>query len=163
VLLVDGNRPSTFSFVKNEAISVQQVMLAEDLDSLLYLPISIEAFDELHQLQTMLTDIQYHPNDYDSWVLVWGNQNYSSRRYYHIVFENLQVHQIFKALWKSKCIPHIKLFFVVLLVDRLNTRTMPLRRNYHVQPNEFCVLCPNNTPEDIDHLLFTYPFALACW
>jgi hypothetical protein len=82
-------------------------MLAEDLDSLFYLPISIEAFAKLQQLQTMLTDIQYHPDDLDSWVLVWGNQQYSSRRYYQPVFENLQVHQKFKAFWKSKCIPRI--------------------------------------------------------
>jgi hypothetical protein len=37
------------------------------------------------------------------------------------------------------------------------------RRKYQVQPNEFCVLCANNTPEDIDHLFFTCHFALACW
>jgi hypothetical protein len=50
-----------------------------------------------------------------------------------------------------------------MLVDKLNTRTMLLKRNFHVQLNEFCVLCTNNTIEDIDRILFTCPFALACW
>jgi hypothetical protein len=49
------------------------------------------------------------------------------------------------------------------LVDRLNTRTMLLRSNFHVQSNELCVLCDNNTPKDIYHLFFSCPFALACW
>jgi hypothetical protein len=55
--------PRLFSFVKNGATSAQQVMLAEDLDSLFYLPMSTEAFDELQQLPSMLNATHYHPDD----------------------------------------------------------------------------------------------------
>jgi hypothetical protein len=124
---------------------------------------STEAFEELQQLQSMLNATHYHPEDSDSWMLIWGSQKYSSRKYYQLVFQHLQVHQIFKAAWKSKCIPRIKFFLWLLLVDRLNTRTMLLRRNFHVTSNDFCVLCDHNIPEDIDHLFFSCPFAIACW
>jgi hypothetical protein len=93
----------------------------------------------------------------------FGEKKYPSRKYYQMVFEHLQVHQILKAIWKTKCIPRIKFFLWLLLVDRLNTRTMLLRRNIHVASNEFCVLCDHSIPEDIDHLFFNCPFAIACW
>jgi hypothetical protein len=43
-----------FSFVRDEAISVRQFLLAPDLDSLFDLPLTLEAFDEMLQLQDML-------------------------------------------------------------------------------------------------------------
>jgi hypothetical protein len=49
-------------------------MLAEDLDSLFYLPILTEALEELQQLQIMLNATQYHPEDSDSWKFIWGKK-----------------------------------------------------------------------------------------
>jgi hypothetical protein len=43
------------------------------------------------------------------------------------------------TLWKTKCIPHIKFFLWLMLVDRLNKRTMLLRINLHVT-SAFCVI-----------------------
>jgi len=66
-------------------------------------------------------------------------------------------------MWKSKCIPRVKFFTWLLLVDRLNTTSMLVRRNFHVQPNVFCVMCNFATQEDFDQLFFTCPFASTCW
>jgi hypothetical protein len=132
--------PRFFSFVRNENLSVQQVPMAEDLDSIFHLPISSEAFQELEQLQVMLSNTPYHPKDLALWILAWGSTNYSSRRYYQMVFVNLHVHPVFKSVWISKCIPRIKFFIWLVLIDRLNTRLMLTRRNYHVEPNVFLCL-----------------------
>ena len=75
----------------------------------------------------------------------------------------LQVPRIFKILWSSKCTQKIKFFTWLLLVDRLNTKTMLLRRHFHVQPNAHCIMCNNSSEEDIDHLFFTCPLAVSCW
>ena len=45
----------------------------------------------------------------DSRVPIWGNR-YTSRRFYHQVFSNMDAHPIFKAVWKSSCTPRIKFF-----------------------------------------------------
>ena len=40
---------------------------------------------------------------------------------------------------------------------------MLVRQHFHVQPNSFCVFCSTDSEEDLDHLFFTCPFAVACW
>ena len=66
-------------------------------------------------------------------------------------------------MWSSKCTQRIKFFAWLLLVDRLNIKMMLLRRNFHVQPNTYCVMCSSSAEEDIDHLFFFCPFAARCW
>ena len=102
-------------------------------------------------------------NSKEQWIFLWGNQVYSSRRYYKMVFQNLHSHLIFKKISKSKCTPRLKFFAWLLAVDRLNTRSMLLRRHFNVQPNSYCVFCASNSVEDLDHLFFSCPFASACW
>lgn len=46
--------PRLFSFTRNANISVKDVMAAEDLDSIFFLPLSQEAFDELQILKDHL-------------------------------------------------------------------------------------------------------------
>jgi hypothetical protein len=56
------------------------------------------------------------------------------------------------------------MFFAwLLLVDRLNTKTMLTRRNYSVGPNDHCLLCNDQVNEDIIHLFFHCTFASSCW
>lgn len=154
--------PRLFSFARDENVSIRHLMHAEDLDTLFSLPMSPEVFEELIQLQMILSSIAYDLNENDQWILDWGNQVYSFRQYYQMVFQNYQASAIFKELWKCKCTPRIKIFMWLLLVDRLNTRSMLVRRNYYVQPNVFCVMCNGNVEEDIDHLFFSCPFASTC-
>jgi hypothetical protein len=154
--------PSLFSFALNPDISVKDIVLAEGLDTIFQLPLSQPAFDELLELQTQLQSYTFQTDSADSWSLLWGNQVYSSRRYYNLLFQNFQASPIFTKLWKSKCTPRLKFFAWLLFVDRLNSRQMLLRRHFNVQPNSF-VLCMTNSVEDLDHLFFTCPFATACW
>ena len=138
-------------------------MNAEDLDSLFHLPLSLPAMNELMNLQQMLVTIPYTEESTDTWTLIWGNQVYTSRKYYKLVYQYLQASPVFKMLWSSKCTQRIKFFAWLLLVDRLNTKAMLLRRHFHVQPNTLCVMCTSTIEEDIDHLFFFCPFAISCW
>jgi hypothetical protein len=61
-----------FSFAINEAISVQGIIQAEDLDSIFFLPLSVEAYDELQLLQAQLSAIQYDEDGTDTWEPIWG-------------------------------------------------------------------------------------------
>ena len=69
----------------------------------------------------------------------------------------------FTWLSKSKCIPRIKFFGWLILVDRLNTRSMLKRRNFHLDQGYNCVMCNLSVEEDLNHLFFDYPFAQDCW
>jgi hypothetical protein len=146
----------------NKSISVQSLMLEQDLDSIFFLPLSSQAHDELTLLQNYLEDIEYDDSTIDSWTPVWGNK-YTSQRFYAHVFSYIEAHPSYKALWKSSCTPRIKFFAWLILVDRLNTKTMLRRRHINIQDDALCVLCDTGLEEDIDHLFFDCPFAMQCW
>jgi hypothetical protein len=137
-------------------------MLEQDLDDIFFLPLSTQAHDEFLLLQSYLEDIEYDENTADSWPPVWG-ANYTSRRFYAHVFSSVEAHRFYKALWKSSCIPRIKFYAWLILVDRLNTKTMLRRRHINIQDDALCMLCDIGLEEDIDHLFFDCPFAAQRW
>lgn len=48
-------------------------------------------------------------------------------------------------------------------MDRLNTKDMVIRRNWHVDGGTDCVLCAENRLQTRDHLFFSCSFAKSCW
>ena len=63
---------------------------------------------------------------------MWGSQQYYSRKFYAHVFASQRVHPSFSWVWKSKCIPRLKFLAWLILVNRLNTKTMLQLRNFNV-------------------------------
>jgi len=102
--------PVLFSFVRNNNSSVQELLNVDDLDSILHLPLSSQAMEELLILQQELVTIPYNADQKDTWSLIWGSPIYTSRRYYKMVHQYLQVSPIFRKLWSSKCTQRIKFF-----------------------------------------------------
>jgi len=154
--------PRIASYSRSESISVFDVMQAEDLDTLFFLPLSQQALEELEQLQNHLQDIPYDEHSRNRWTPTWGN-SYTSKRFYSYIFGIVEAHPIFKEVWKSGCTSRIKFFAWLVLVDRLNTKTMLTRRHLHVHDDDFCVMCETREEETIEHLFFTCPFASQCW
>jgi len=72
------------------------------------------------------------------------------------------VHPMFKWIWKNPCQPKHKVFFWLLLKDRLGTRNI-LRRKCMVIDSYNCVLCNLSTEEVSDHLFLNSQFARQCW
>ena len=93
---------------------------------------------------------------------MWGAE-YTSRQFYKFIYDTLGVHPVFQQIQKSRCTPRVKFFTWLVLVDRLNTKTMLSRRHINVHDDNLCVLCDTGEEETIDHLFFTCPFAVQCW
>ena len=58
-LLTQLNTQGFFSFAINPEISVKEIMLVEDLDSIFVLPLSLPAFEEVLDLQSLLRLVDY--------------------------------------------------------------------------------------------------------
>ena len=67
----------------------------------------------------------------------------------------------FHWLWSSSCQNKRKIFFWLVLKDRLSTRELLQRRNMSL-PDYCCVLCSQAPTESRDHLFLRCPFALTC-
>ena len=152
--------PNLYQSAANPSASVQNIMLAPGLVSVINLPLSQIAFEELMNMQDLISTIDYLPDSEDSWTFIWGNANYSSKKVYDMAFTTLQVPRTFSILWKSQCTPRVKVFAWLMMVDRQNTRVMLRRRNFNVQSGVACVLCATGSEEDINHLFF--PALLRC-
>lgn len=150
--------PNLFASAWDGSISVHRAMQAEDLDSLFILPLSQEALQEFQELADILVNQDYDDQVMDTWSYQWGN-SYTSRKFYKSVFQNLPAHPIFEWMWKSKCTPRVKFFAWLVLVDRLNTKTMLKRRNISNEDEPLCVTCNERRDEDIEHLFFSCEFA----
>lgn len=71
------------------------------------------------------------------------------------------IHQPFGWLWKCFCQPKHKVFFWLLLQDRLSTRDI-LRRKRMQLDSYKCVLCNDSIVETSTHLFLDCPFAKDC-
>ena len=99
----------------------------------------------------------------DVWTFIWGQQRFSSSKYYHYQFQNVQPERSVIWIWKTKCVPKIKFFGWLLLVDRLNTRNMLKRRKKFLQEGYHCVLCQDGVEEIAEHLFFQCTSAASRW
>ena len=155
--------PRLFSFVENPDASVNRVLTCEEQHTLYSVPMSVEAFEEYQDLQQLCTDNVAISQELDSRSFVWGKTNYTSADYYRYMFDCVPKDEVLAKLWKSRCLPKLKVFCWLLINDRLNTKDMMLRKHWHVDGGSECVLCQRSFLEDRDHLFFSCDFATACW
>jgi hypothetical protein len=132
-----------------------------DLNSILHLPISQEAYSQLLQLAAMLENVAGR-EEADIWTYIWGSPWFSSSKTYTHLIGHREVHPAFRWLWKSAPQKKHKVFFWLLLHDRLSTRNI-LRRKNMVLPSYSCVLCSLQLEETLEHLFLECPFAQASW
>jgi hypothetical protein len=74
----------------------------------------------------------------------------------------MSTHLAFNLLWRTKCQPKHKVFFWLLLQDKLNTRDRLRRRNMHLES----YTCENyilQRHETSYHLFLRCNFEQACW
>lgn len=72
-------------------------------------------------------------------------------------------YMLLQPSWKANCMPQIKCFGWLLILDRLNTRDILQRRNFNVQIGVLCVMCDQGHRETRDQLFFKCDFAKQCW
>jgi hypothetical protein len=101
-------------------------------------------------------------NTKDTWSYIWGTKNYSSVKAYMHLLGFDSVHPTLKWIWKTKCQTKHKVFFWLLLQDRLNTRGMLRRRNMYLD-SYVCEICIRQREESLWHLFFRCSFAKNYW
>lgn len=84
------------------------------------------------------------------------------RRPYKSLSGQSQTQPIFKKLWKTSCQGKHKIFFWLVLRDKLSIRNMTRRRGMHLEDYK-CVLCQLSVEETLMHLFFQCPFSKDCW
>lgn len=153
--------PELFSFAKNKTLSFQKATSTVPFHSHFHLSLSEEALDQMELLQNLINS-QQTSSEADWWSYIWGTSFFSSQKAYKNLVGHAQVHPCFKWLWKSCCQNKHKVFFWLLLKDRLSTRNI-LRRRSMTLDSYACVLCNANVEETMEHLFLSCPFVIACW
>jgi hypothetical protein len=92
----------------------------------------------------------------DTWIYIWGAMNYTSQKAHLFMKGHRDIHSSFKWLWKSCCQVKHKVFFWLLLKDRLNVRGMLRRRTMHLDDYS-CALCSCQDDETVEHLFLHAP------
>jgi len=140
--------PRLYSFTKNKNTSVAQFLTNNTLKAQFYLPLSVQALQEYQNLQEYIQTIQVHPDCKDSWQYIWGNNAYTSSRFYNLPYKNVQPPTPFTWIWNSKFCNELIVFSWLLLMEG---------NNYN------CVLHNRNLEETTFHLFFGCPFSQNYW
>jgi hypothetical protein len=154
-----NNYPELVSFAKNKNISVAIALAQDDMTQLLHLPVSEVAYAQLKNLIQNADQIQLN-TEQDIWKYSWGN-TFSSSRAYRIIVGQSQHHPSIRWIWDCFCQPKHRVFFWLLLKDRLSTRNILRRKNMFLQTYT-CVLCAHNIEETVHHLFLHCEFAKQC-
>jgi hypothetical protein len=118
--------PRLFSFVLNDNLSASQVYEMEDISSIFFLPLSVQAHGELNELQDLMAANPLS-NQNDVWSYTWGDKYYVAK-FYEYIHSHIKVPKVYHWLWKSSCVMSVKMFAWLLLRDRLNTKDLIHRR-----------------------------------
>jgi hypothetical protein len=131
--------PELYSFARNTGISLKTAIDAQGPESLLHLPLSNIAYQQLLVVANCLSGLPVSTEN-DVWTYIWGSPFFSSSKVYIHLTGHRIIHPAFKWLWKSACQNKHKVFFWLLLKDRLSTRELLRRRNMFL-PSYNCVCC----------------------
>lgn len=161
--ILKDSYPQAFSFAKNKNISVYNVMNAENITELFQLPLSQIAFDQCYEIETRLNSLPWDQNIQDQWKLgMSSTSTFKSATAYKALMGHQTIEPTFKWTWKSFCQPKHKVFFWLLLHDRLNTRNILRRKQMQLQSFN-CEICLSHREETLLHLFWECPFAKDCW
>ena len=155
--------PHLFSFILNEDASVADwrgLALSEDD---MALPLSVQAFQEFERLQNMVVAPNTPVLNHDIKQFVWGGTDYTAAKYYQFMFSRVSCEKGITMIWKTKCLPKLKVFLWLMFNDRLNTKDLMMRKHWQVPDGTNHVLCSHSRLEDREHLFFSCPFAVSCW
>jgi hypothetical protein len=113
------------------------------MEAQFHLPFSEQAYIEYQQLQQIILHLQVDDNTKDAWHYAWVNNAYTSSRFYHFPYKNVQPPRLFLWIWDSCCANKIKVFTWLLLMDKLNVSNILRRKKHKLQGNNYncAMLC----------------------
>lgn len=136
--------------------------MAQDVYANFQTPISLEASDQLAQLNMLLLNFMPDATHEDQWTYIWGDTIFKSKRSYKALRGTSPPSPVFKWMWNSCCRGRHEFFLWLLLRDWLNTRNI-LRRKRGTLDDYSCPLCTTTNEETIFHLFFQCSFSQWCW
>lgn len=154
--------PQAFSFAQNKLITVSKAFDQEDFTNLFSLPLSQIAYSQVQVIQQKMDTFALEEHTNDSWTYYGGAHNFKSANAYKLLSGHQIIDPAYKWLWKSPCQPKHKVFFWLLMSDRLSTRNILRRKNMALESFN-CVFCSRPVEETTDHLFWHCPFAQQCW
>ena len=153
--------PRLYSYARDSDISVNE-FAGNDIRTCFALPLSQEAFQEYQEVEAIMSEVHISQAVNDKRTFVWGDK-YTPSKFYRFLFEQIPKNEALNAIWNSKALPKLRVFVWLLMIDRLNTRDLMLRKSWHLDSGPNCILCQQDSLEDRDHLFFGCSFAAACW
>jgi hypothetical protein len=153
--------PELYSFAKKPIISCKRAFTMDPPSGFFNLPLLVQAFTQFQALQQTLQH-QDLTNSFDTWTYIWVNTSFTSKQAYNHLRGSIEAAPIFSWIWKSSCQLKHKVFFWLLVQDRVST-TNVLRRKHMYLPSYDCILCNENHEETIDHLFLECIFSRDCW
>jgi hypothetical protein len=99
--------------LSNSKLSIKEALQKEQLIEIFQLSLSVQAHEQFLDLDATWSQIMVNSTN-DSWKLIWGADIFSTKKTYKHLMGQAQVHQIFRLLWKNKCQPKHKVFFLAL-------------------------------------------------
>jgi hypothetical protein len=165
--MIDGGTPlcdkfpELFSYSVNKNITLRQAKIALLIEDLFHLPLSAPAYVQMLTLVTILHDMELSDMR-DKWMCANNTDKYSSQRIYKLIHKAPKVSDTFALVWKTKCQPKQKLFFWLLLHDRLNTKHVLKRRKMDLG-SYTCENCIRQKEEIWNNLFLRCSFAKRCW
>jgi len=150
-----------FSFIKKKEIILAEGMAQSPLHSLFHLPLSQQAHGQMLQLQNILEGVSLNEST-DRLVYIWSTGQFSVKRAYNHLSGHRMLHPVYNWLWRSSFQNKHKVFFWLLINDRLSTRELLRRKNMDLLDYN-CILCNGSTEESLLHLFLGCPFATQCW
>jgi hypothetical protein len=162
--LLQQKFPRHYSFAKNKSISVAAFLQNDNLEQQFFTPLSPQAYQEYLDLQEVIQQTQITTSGKDHWKYIWGDDKYTSSKFYNFPYKNVQPPSPFIWIWNSSCSNKIKIFTYLLLMDRLNARNILKGKKQKLEGNNYnCPLCTMGREETTFHLFFSCPFSQHCW
>jgi len=149
--------PELYSFARVEDMIVHMALNAEEPEFIFHFPLSPIAAQQLVEIAESLESLPAS-NDTDIWTYIWGTPFFSTSKAYKHLNGHMPTHALFQKIWMSSCQAKHKVFFWLLLRDRLSTRALLRRRNMQL-PSYDCACCTLDVEETLSHLFLTCPFA----
>jgi hypothetical protein len=133
--------PHLYSFAKEPRCSVQRFLSRiGNLEQVFCLPLSVEASQQLAELLESLDTWQRDENLDDSWTYIWGSGIFATKKAYTHLIGQAEAAAPFRWIWDSKCQGKHRIFFWLLLNDRLNTRNLLRRKKFDLPSVKLCSL-----------------------
>jgi hypothetical protein len=86
--------PRLHSFALDTLLSVREVVQCEDRSTLLYLPLSQQAYDKYINMQSFMDSIHLNYSEKDVWRTIWKQGIFSAHFYYQHCFSHIPTRRL---------------------------------------------------------------------